>query len=37
MLPSPVSDLKAFVPAKDPQLSREFYVDLGFTVNWSSD
>jgi uncharacterized glyoxalase superfamily protein PhnB len=37
MLPSPVSDLKAFVPAKDPQLSRVFYVDLGFTVNWSSD
>lgn len=37
MLPSPVSDLKAFVPAKDPELSRKFYADLGFSINWSSD
>ena len=37
MPPSPVSDLKAFVPARDPELSRQFYADLGFTVNWSNE
>ena len=37
MLPSPVTDLKAFVPAKDAQLARQFYTDLGFTINWSND
>jgi uncharacterized glyoxalase superfamily protein PhnB len=37
MLPSPVIDLKTFVPARDPELSRRFYVDLGFTINWSND
>lgn len=37
MLPSPITDLKAFVPASDPQLSRKFYTDLGFTINWSND
>jgi uncharacterized glyoxalase superfamily protein PhnB len=36
MLPSPVTDLKAFVPAKDAELSKKFYSDLGFTVNWSN-
>ena len=36
MLPSPVSDLKAFVPARDPELSKSFYTDLGFTINWSN-
>ena len=36
MLPSPVTDLKAFVPARDPELSKRFYVDLGFTINWSN-
>lgn len=36
MLPSAVTDIKAFVPARDPSLSRQFYVDLGFTVNWAS-
>lgn len=36
MLPSAVTDLKAFVPARDPDLSKQFYVDLGFTVNWSN-
>jgi catechol 2,3-dioxygenase-like lactoylglutathione lyase family enzyme len=36
MLPSPVTDLKAFVPTKDPELSRQFYTDLGFTINFSS-
>jgi uncharacterized glyoxalase superfamily protein PhnB len=37
MIPGPISDLKAFVPAKDPELSKRFYVDLGFTVNWSNE
>jgi len=37
MLPSPVTDLKTFVPAKDPELSKRFYVDLGFTINWSNE
>jgi uncharacterized glyoxalase superfamily protein PhnB len=27
----------AFVPARDPELSRQFYVDLGFTINWSNE
>ena len=31
----PVTDLKAFVPAKDVELSKQFYTDLGFTINWS--
>ena len=30
-------EIKAFVPAKDFQLSKKFYQDLGFTVSWSSD
>ena len=33
---SPVTDLRAFVPAKDLELSKAFYADLGFTVNWSN-
>ena len=37
MLPSPVVDMKAFVPAKDPEISKAFYTDLGFTINWSND
>jgi uncharacterized glyoxalase superfamily protein PhnB len=37
MLPSPVVDIKAFVPAKDHALSKAFYMDLGFTINWSND
>ena len=28
-------ELKAFVPAKDFELSKEFYQDLGFTIPWS--
>jgi uncharacterized glyoxalase superfamily protein PhnB len=35
MLPSPVNSLRAFVPARDAELSKKFYVDLGFMVNWS--
>lgn len=37
MLPSQVVDIKAFVPSKDPNISKAFYTDLGFTVNWSND
>ena len=29
MYPSPVTDLKTFVPAKDPELSKKCYTDLG--------
>lgn len=37
MLPGRVMDMKAFVPAKDYALSKAFYSDLGFTINWSND
>jgi len=37
MLPSPVTDLKTFVPARDAELSKKFYADLGFTINWSNE
>lgn len=30
-------EIKAFVPARDFELSKRFYADLGFTVAWSSD
>jgi catechol 2,3-dioxygenase-like lactoylglutathione lyase family enzyme len=30
-------ELKAHVPAKDFELSKQFYQDLGFTLCWSSD
>ena len=29
-------DVKAYVPARDFELSKQFYVDLGFTLSWSS-
>ena len=32
-----VLDLKAFVPAKDFELSKRFYLDLGFRKNWGND
>jgi len=32
-----VIDLKAFVPAKDSAISRQFYLDLGFTQLWAND
>src|SRR5262249_31399287 len=31
------TELKAFVPARDFALSKQFYQDLGFVVAWSSD
>lgn len=37
MDPSPVLDLKAFVPARNFELAKQFYQDLGFTLNWGSD
>lgn len=36
MRPSSVTDLRAFVPARDLDLSKQFYIDLGFTNNWSN-
>lgn len=30
-------EIKAFVPAKDFELSKRFYTDLGFELAWSSD
>jgi len=37
MLPSPLTDIKAFLPAQDLDLSKAFYTDLGFTIDWSND
>ena len=36
VIPSSVTDLKAFVPARDLELSKRFYTDLGFTINFSN-
>src|SRR5439155_20152922 len=30
----PVTELKAYLPAKDFDLSKRSYVDLGFTLEW---
>ena len=30
-------EIKAFVPSRDFELSKQFYRDLGFDVAWSSD
>jgi hypothetical protein len=30
-------DLKAFVPAKDYGLAKQFYLDLGFKLTWGND
>jgi hypothetical protein len=32
-----VKDLKALVPTKDAEVSKKFYTDLGFTINFSND
>jgi hypothetical protein len=37
MLPSAVTDVKAFVPSEDFELSKQFYLDLGFTLAWSNN
>ncbi|HLX00198.1 MAG TPA: VOC family protein [Candidatus Acidoferrales bacterium] len=34
---SRVIDLNAFVPARDFDLSKRFYSDLGFTLVWGND
>ncbi len=31
------TELKTFVPSKDFELSKQFYQDLGFRLEWSSD
>lgn len=36
MAANKVLDLKTFVPAKDFELSRRFYLDLGFRENWGN-
>lgn len=30
-------EIKAFVPARDFELSKRFYADLGFSIPWSAD
>jgi len=37
MEPSKVLDLKAFVPAEDFALARQFYLDIGFTLVWGDE
>ena len=37
MEPSPIVQLNAFVPAKDLDVSKQFYSELGFTLVWSND
>jgi uncharacterized glyoxalase superfamily protein PhnB len=32
-----IEEIKAFVPARDFALSKQFYEDIGFTIVWSSD
>jgi hypothetical protein len=32
-----VTDLKAFVPAKNFALSRQFYLEVGFVEKWGND
>ena len=32
-----IVEIKAFVPARDFPLSKQFYEDLGFTIAWSTD
>jgi uncharacterized glyoxalase superfamily protein PhnB len=37
MDPSPILELNAFVPAKDFELSKRFYSDVGFLLAWAND
>jgi uncharacterized glyoxalase superfamily protein PhnB len=37
MEPSRVLELNAFVPAKDFDVSKQFYLDIGFELAWDSD
>jgi hypothetical protein len=34
---SKILDLKAFVPAKDMEVSKRFYLDLGFHEVWGNE
>ena len=36
-IPTPVIDLKPFVPAEDFALSQRFYADLGFQTKWADE
>jgi predicted enzyme related to lactoylglutathione lyase len=36
MLPSPVTNLMPFVPARDYELAKQFYTELGFTINFTN-
>lgn len=36
MIPSPVRELNAFVPARDFALSQQFYLDVGFIKLWGN-
>jgi uncharacterized glyoxalase superfamily protein PhnB len=35
MPPSPLLEINAFVPAKDMELSKQFYLDIGFALDFS--
>jgi uncharacterized glyoxalase superfamily protein PhnB len=37
IVPSKVLNLMAFVPAEDFELSKRFYLELGFHENWGDD
>lgn len=37
MIDLQASDIRPFLPAKDFDISRDFYVALGFAVKWSDD
>ena len=37
MDPSPVLELNAFVPAKDFDVSKQFYSEIGFELAWGND
>jgi uncharacterized glyoxalase superfamily protein PhnB len=37
MDPSPVLELNAFVPAKDFNVSKQFYSEIGFELAWGND
>jgi hypothetical protein len=32
----PVKEFKTFIPAKDYEVSRQFYLDLGFEITWEA-
>lgn len=37
MITLQASDIRPFLPAKDFEISRDFYVALGFAVKWTDD